>query len=115
MKKRLSVILLVGLTGCSSSVEEMAQAGDWYQIGYQDGVTGNHARSMRELTKMGNVNSADYDQGYLTGVNEFCNPDVAYQVGLSGQYYDGVCEGTEEAQRFRMEWQRGWDAGRSSY
>ncbi|OLQ87574.1 hypothetical protein BIY21_03535 [Vibrio ponticus] len=115
MKKRLSVLLLVGLVGCASSVEELAQAGDWYQVGYQDGVTGNTSRTMRELTKMGNVNIADYDQGYLTGVNEYCNPDFAYQIGLSGQYYEGVCEGTEDAQRFRMEWQRGWDAARNTY
>ncbi|MCV5647151.1 DUF2799 domain-containing protein, partial [Escherichia coli] len=23
--------------------------------------------------------------------------------------YEGVCEGTEQAQKFRMEWQRGWN------
>ncbi|EGR4078612.1 DUF2799 domain-containing protein, partial [Vibrio cholerae] len=23
--------------------------------------------------------------------------------------YEGICEGTEQAQRFRMEWQRGWN------
>ncbi|ODW89529.1 hypothetical protein BBL97_11120 [Vibrio parahaemolyticus] len=53
--------------------------------------------------------SGDYDRGYLEGVAEYCNPDFAYQMGLSGQYYEGVCEGTEQAQKFRMEWQRGWN------
>ncbi|MGF1910488.1 DUF2799 domain-containing protein [Vibrio kasasachensis] len=115
MKKLLSVMLLGLLAGCVSSIDEMAKAGDWYQVGYQDGVSGNNSRSMRELSSMGNVNTADYDQGYLEGVNKYCNPNAAYQIGLSGQYYEGVCEGTEDAQRFRMEWQRGWNESRITY
>ena len=39
----------------------------------------------------------------------------AYQIGLSGQVYEGVCSGTEDAQRFRMEWQRGWDEFSNDY
>ncbi|GAM62775.1 hypothetical protein JCM19232_1932 [Vibrio ishigakensis] len=50
-----------------------------------------------------------YEQGYTRGVAEYCNPNFAYQMGLSGQYYEGACEGREDAQKFRMEWQRGWN------
>ncbi|WP_162045673.1 DUF2799 domain-containing protein [Vibrio taketomensis] len=115
MKKLFSVMILSALAGCSSSIEDFAQAGDWYQVGYQDGIRGVTARSINELSSMGNVNTADYDQGYLQGVTEYCDPNAAYQIGLSGQLYEGVCEGTEDAQRFRMEWQRGWDDSRLSY
>ncbi len=110
MIKKLTLVLTAGLLfGCASSNEQLAEDGNWYQIGYQDGVAGHTQRSLKELSELGSVVGSDYDAGYLEGVNEYCNADFAYQMGLSGQYYEGVCEGTEEAQRFRMEWQRGWN------
>lgn len=108
MKKVTLGLAVCLLAGCAASVGELAQSGDWYQIGYQDGVAGQSSRTVRELSALGNVNQGDYDQGYLQGITEYCNPDYAYQIGLSGQYYQGVCEGTSQAQKFRMEWQRGW-------
>ncbi|CAM3119865.1 DUF2799 domain-containing protein [Vibrio mytili] len=109
MKQAALGIVLALLVGCTATTQELAQAGDWYQIGYQDGITGHTSKTMNELKKLGSVNQGDYDQGYLEGVTEYCNPDFAYQIGLSGQYYTGVCEGTKQAQKFRMEWQRGWN------
>ncbi|KJR31990.1 hypothetical protein BOO91_06140 [Vibrio navarrensis] len=109
MKQSALGVLLVALVGCASSTEELAKAGEWYQVGYQDGVNGRTQRSFKALAALGEVNKSDYDQGYLQGVDEYCNADFAYQIGLSGSYYEGVCEGTEQAQRFRMEWQRGWN------
>ncbi|EGU43547.1 hypothetical protein VII00023_03883 [Vibrio ichthyoenteri ATCC 700023] len=115
MRKLVVVAMLTLLAGCASSVEQLVQSGDWYQVGYQDGVSGNTQRSYSDLAKLGQANQADYDQGYLSGVEEYCNPDFAYQIGLSGQYYEGVCEGSEDAQQFRMEWQRGWSEHQNSY
>ncbi|EDP58527.1 hypothetical protein AND4_19177 [Vibrio sp. AND4] len=109
MKKATLGLALTLLAGCVATTEELAHTGDWYQIGYQDGVTGHTSRSVKELNQLGHATQGDYDQGYLDGVTEYCNPDFAYQIGLSGQYYEGVCEGTSQAQKFRMEWQRGWN------
>lgn len=109
MRNLIGLMLLTTLFACTSTTQQLAEEGDWYAIGYQDGIRGNDQRSSRELTKLGSANHSDYDQGYLVGIEEFCNPNHAYHVGLSGQHYDGVCEGTEDAQKFRMEWQRGWD------
>ncbi|SJN53842.1 lipoprotein [Vibrio ruber DSM 16370] len=97
------------LLGCSASEQSLATQGDWYQIGYRDGIAGHQQRSYQALHKLGAVQLADYDEGYDDGVTQYCNPDFAYQIGLSGQYYDGVCAGTPAGNRFRMEWQRGWD------
>ncbi len=108
MRELTFIIVATMLLGCVASTEQLAQKGDWYTIGYQDGIRGNHQRSVSALAKLGSTKHGDYDQGYLTGIEEFCNPNHAYQMGLTGKYYDGVCEGTEEAQKFRMEWQRGW-------
>ncbi|GEM74151.1 hypothetical protein VSA01S_02630 [Vibrio sagamiensis NBRC 104589] len=110
IKKKMLSLLLLSLSGCVSTTEELIKAGDWYQVGYQDGVVGRPARTVKELSRLGQVQQGDYDQGYLKGVTEYCNPEFAYQIGLSGQYYEGVCEGTPQSQQFRMEWQRGWDS-----
>lgn len=111
MKQRL-VALVMGtlLVGCSPS-EFLTDDSDWYSVGYRDGVKGQTQRSFQDLSEYGQVNHADYDQGYLAGVKEYCNPAFAYQIGLSGSFYEGVCEGMPEAQKFRMEWQRGWNQG----
>ncbi|NVD05777.1 DUF2799 domain-containing protein [Vibrio sp. JPW-9-11-11] len=109
MRKLFVALLASLLAACASSPQQLANEGDWYQIGYQDGIVGHTARTFKELASLGSVKQSDYDQGYFDGVGEYCNPDFAYQMGLSGQYYEGVCEGTDEAQKFRMEWQRGWN------
>ncbi|USD41689.1 DUF2799 domain-containing protein [Vibrio sp. SCSIO 43135] len=110
MKKIIMASVLMMLAGCvSTSQEDLAQEGDWRQIGYQDGIRGHTERSFSQLSKLGSVVMAEYDEGYLEGVAEYCNPNHAYMIGLSGQPYEGVCEGMEDAQQFRMEWQRGWN------
>ncbi|AGV18506.1 MULTISPECIES: DUF2799 domain-containing protein [Vibrio] len=109
MKKVTVGLALALLAGCTATTADLAKSGDWHQIGYQDGITGHTSRTMSELRELGSVKQSDYDQGYLEGLREYCNPAFAYQMGLSGQYYEGVCEGTEQAQKFRMEWQRGWN------
>ncbi len=108
MKKLTSIMIGLSLVGCAASDSELAQTGDWYQIGYQDGVIGHSQRSYKTLSELGDVQESDYENGYSAGISEYCNPNFAYQIGVSGQYYEGVCEGTENAQKFRMEWQRGW-------
>lgn len=115
MEKHLRLLaLLFLLTGCTAGMEDLIANGDWYEIGYRDGIKGQQARSYRVLSKLGTVDRSQYDEGYLQGVSEYCNPNVAYQIGLSGQLYEGVCEGTEQAQKFRMEWQRGWNDANSN-
>ncbi|MGD8112022.1 DUF2799 domain-containing protein [Vibrio sp. TRT 21S02] len=110
MNKKLTIgSLVLLLSACASSPEQLAKEGDWFQIGYQDAVSGHTERSYKELMDLGAVKQDDYEQGYSEGLTEYCNPNFAYQIGLSGQYYEGICEGTAQAQKFRMEWQRGWN------
>ena len=109
VKKLILLTMLTTLFACAATTEQLVQQGDWYTIGYQDGIRGNNQRSINQLSKLGSTKHSDYEQGYMVGLEEFCNPNHAYQIGLTGQHYDGVCEGTEGAQKFRMEWQRGWN------
>lgn len=103
-------ILFVLLTGCATTQSDLALMGNWQLLGYQDGVAGHEARTYQSLSLLGEADHADYQQGYLQGISEYCNPDFAYQMGLNGQYYSGVCDGSPQSQRFRMEWLRGWQA-----
>jgi hypothetical protein len=111
MKNYAGIVLLSVLLpfGCTSYDETLAEKGDWYKMGYRDGVSGSHQRSYQTLSSLSAFQQSNYDEGYTDGLNAFCNPNIAYQVGLSGQYYDGICDGTSNGNRFRMEWQRGWD------
>ncbi len=109
MKVLFSLFTLALLAACANTAEDYAKAGDWEAVGYSDGVRGKSHRNAGDFKDYSNVNINDYAQGYLKGVEEYCNPNHAYQIGLSGNYYEGVCEGTPDAQKFRMEWQRGWN------
>lgn len=108
-KSAFALSALSLLAACANTAEDYAKAGDWEAVGYSDGVRGKQHRTAGDFKDYSNVNVNDYAQGYLKGVEEYCNPNHAYQIGLSGNYYEGVCEGTPDAQKFRMEWQRGWN------
>lgn len=104
---------MVLLSACVASPQQrtaqLAKAGEWHQIGYQDGIKGQESRSMANLNQLGTVNFSQYEQGYQAGIEEYCNPDLAYQIGLSGQDYLGVCNGMPQGKKFRLQWQRGWN------
>lgn len=116
MKKIIALFAVAfSLAGCSANIQDLAAEGNWKEIGFRDGIKGNTQRSYSEMTELGAVDQASYTEGYHLGVTEYCNPNHAYQIGLSGQMYEGVCSGTKDAQRFRMEWQRGWDEFSNDY
>lgn len=81
MKKVTVGLALALLAGCTATTADLAKSGDWHQIGYQDGITGHTSRTMSELRELGSVKQSDYDQGYLEGLREYCNPAFAYQMG----------------------------------
>jgi hypothetical protein len=100
------------LFACVASDIDLAAQGDWKAIGFKDGARGQTQRPGEDLGKLGEVNLGEYEAGYSEGIHEYCNPNFAYQMGLSGNYYTGICDGTKDAQKFRMEWERGWRAAK---
>ncbi|WPC73593.1 DUF2799 domain-containing protein [Vibrio porteresiae] len=107
MKNVFCLIALV-LAGCAANDAGVTTQTDAYSMGYQDGIRGREERSYQQLTSLGAGGQSDYDRGYSQGVAVYCNPNAAYQIGLSGQMYEGVCDHMKNGQKFRMEWQRGW-------
>ncbi|SJL85285.1 DUF2799 domain-containing protein [Vibrio palustris] len=107
MKISIGVLALL-LAGCSSSAMDQPAHSDWYQLGFKDAIRGNDERSHSTLSSLGAGKESEYDSGYAAGLEQYCNPDRAYQMGLNGQQYQGVCDHKKSGQKFRMEWQRGW-------
>ncbi len=103
------------LAGCAASTTQgLVDDQNWYGLGEQDGQRGLPQRSLKDLQTLVsqsnvsvNANYLDYEQGYIHGIDDYCDPAHAYQLGLDGNPYMGVCESRPGSQRFRMEWQRG--------
>lgn len=112
MKTLILLAVVTLLSGCA--IDPISQSDNWHQVGYQDGARGFNARSYSQLGHISATQQTEYDQGYNEGIRYYCNPNFAYQIGLSGQEYLGVCDGMKQGQKFRMEWQRGWNAYQSS-
>lgn len=112
--------------GCAGldDTNALIKEGNWVAIGERDGVRGLPSRSLSDLDELAqqagaeNADVGNYERGYHQGIERYCDIDNAYDIGLSGMQYLGVCAYTADGLRFRMEWQRGYDyfsAGDSSF
>jgi len=103
-------LLLVGcltlLSGCASLSESECRAGRWYALGLDDGRAGRpEARlaSYRQACAEYGIHpaEADYIDGRLAGLREYCRIENAFREGLEGRPYHGVCPAGAEELRFR--------------
>lgn len=116
------VISILFLTACSAmvSTETLVKQNKWYEVGLRDGERGLTSRSMSELNALAKNNGlfapnvVKYETGYKIGIDRFCNLDNAYDIGLSGMNYNGVCANQPDGLQFSMDWQRGFSDFQSS-
>lgn len=115
----LNLKSLVTVIGCSFALvacvphlnEQQCKSISWYQIGVEDG---SHGKFQRDLTRAISdcskfnlsVNTADYSKGWHAGTMQFCQPNRAYQLGISGQTFNHVCPASVSAS-FNRSWRRG--------
>lgn len=109
-------LLLIAITGCSSSLskEECLNA-DWYIIGLEDGSSGFPLASIgrhREACAKINVSPdiSQYEAGLNKGYESYCTRASGYTVGTSGRKYHGVC--SDEAGRI---FNKAFNDGRNLY
>ena len=97
MRLYFLLLLVFLVSGCATLSEEECAVINWEQLGYGEGLKGyalvsrlkSHARS---CGKYGIQPDADaFTRGYKTGLVSYCKKD-AYQLGLSGSAYRGVCD-----------------------
>ncbi len=102
------------------STETLVKQNKWYEVGLRDGERGLTSRSMSELNVLAKNNGlfapnvVKYETGYKIGIDRFCNLDNAYDIGLSGMNYNGVCANQPDGLQFSMDWQRGFSDFQSS-
>ena len=112
MKTIIAALLAFSLIGCVSmpSPLQLAQAGKWQELGFQDGLYGDSERSKVELSELGNMADsalALYQTGYAEGISEFCTPDAAFFSGFSGRTYMNQCINRPDAEEIAQSWEDG--------
>ena len=100
MKFRCMIILagmsILFLSGCATLNKEQCLRGDWRGVGWMDGMNGEPAvriEQHREACAEYGVrpNEKFYMDGRAEGLRQYCEPDNAFQTGLDGKPYKGVC------------------------
>lgn len=108
----LALAATVVLAGCSSlpSPKSLAEAGNWEQLGQQDGQQGIDQRRPAQLSELAPSNNqavTQYRAGYRTGIQEFCTEDNAFSAGLSGRMYNGQCSFSPNEEAIHINWENG--------
>ena len=98
MKFRGLIILagLLILAGCATLNKEACLSGDWRDLGMKDGVNGESAARIEKHRKACAEHGIRPDEklymvGRAEGLQEYCQIDNAFQSGLKGRQYQGVC------------------------
>ena len=96
----LSLSVLAG--GCATMSAEDCTGADWQTLGLADGASGQTLakadRRANACAKHGiSMNRQAYDQGRDQGLRQYCVAGTAYQLGVEGRSYNGVCAQHNEA------------------
>ena len=100
------------LSSCSFHMSRsQCLSADWYAIGIKTGTNGlfreTITQSVVDCKKYNiDVNLKAYDKGWDIGIKRFCRPSIAYELGLEGKNYNGVCPG-----KLNEEFQKNWNKG----
>ncbi|MDO6524301.1 DUF2799 domain-containing protein [Motilimonas sp. 1_MG-2023] len=105
----LITLFTIGLLSACANTEQQnfATENNWYQVGTIDGQQGHLEKSSNDLKKLassGEINLADYKKGYQEGLDSYCELSNAYILGVTRQYYQGVCEDRPNGWKFRENW-----------
>jgi len=99
------ISIMAGLSGCATLSEDECRSADWYRIGVDDGRNGKPGSLLeehREACIEYGIRPDDglYFEGRRRGLDDYCRIDNAFQSGLDGRRYQGVCPPEIDA-RFR--------------
>ena len=88
--------LIFVLSACASLSKEECTQGNWFDIGYSDGKSGQRITQLSDhreacLEYHVSPDATAYKQGREQGLLRYCTAENALQEGLSGDSYYGVC------------------------
>jgi hypothetical protein len=110
-----ALALALALQGCASMSKNECLNADWYAIGYESGIRGQHEAQISEHRKACaeygvTPDLARFLEGRNAGLQRFCEPRNGYRLGRAGTAYAGVCP-----QRLEGEFLQAYGAGREIY
>ena len=107
-----SLLLPPILAACATLDEGECRAGNWRNIGENDGIAGrtashisNHAEACAEFGIRPNV--AEWEDGRQSGLKHYCTPHRAYSLGRNGRHLSPVCP-ADQVEELNYENQRGF-------
>lgn len=90
--------LSVSLIGCASYFKRKeCEKTNWFQHGYDRAMSGKRLQGddfLQQCEKVeAKIDFAAADQGFKAGMGNYCKPQVAYQTGRKGQFFnEGLCD-----------------------
>lgn len=91
------VFLVLAMSGCASMSSEECALSDWSAVGFEDGARGytteRFSAHRKACAKHGvTADFRAYQEGRDEGLVQYCQPSRAYNLGVSGGHYNGVCD-----------------------
>lgn len=102
------------LTGCHISSQESSHpiiASDWFNIGYQDAISGSFIQDNEALAEWDITEEIDRDiyiQGYLSGQYQLCQPAILNAWGEQGKSFPASCHDRKNVDILLRAWQQGY-------
>lgn len=114
MRTILCTLISCILLGCTAYSEQaqLAQKNEWYEVGVVDGKAGGYQKvkfELNELNTLDDVAYKKYKQGYIAGIETFCQPEKSYGRGERGIRYNGQCTNTSQEDVAVQKWQEGYE------
>ena len=125
MKTKIILVLIVSfLVGCATTKpadENVCEKGNWKEVGLADGLVGEPAEQvtvrLHQCEAKGKaLDSAQYTEGYVEGIQKYCSYKGGKKAGEKGKpYKPGTCP-IELSDEFVRGYQEGhdlWEANRA--
>lgn len=115
MKKLALVLGVLALSACSSQQISHDPQTMWTEAGKRAAQTGMAKldKSGLEAKLKGEAVTDEHYQYYLDGFAQgqknFCDPNKAFDYGMTGQHYMDQCAGMPDEEQFKYNWNRGFE------
>ncbi len=91
------------LCGCATMDESECRSADWYAVGLRDGQNGEPvsrlAKHSEACAEHGvRPQEQRYSEGRAAGLKEYCRIENAFDTGIKGHRYQGVCPPSMDSQ-----------------
>lgn len=99
----VAALVVTALSGCASMNADECATSDWSAVGYEDGSRGytteRFGSHRKACAKHGiTADFQAYQSGRDQGLVEFCQPGRAFNYGVNGGNYNGVCAAEMESE-----------------